>query len=339
MRRYTLRVPAAEADAALLRMLEWFPQGIEEEADGDHVVLAGYAEQPPAPGLTEEAVEEGWQDRWRELHRPVRWAGCGWGRPGRRPSGSRSSSTRGGRSARGRTARPGRRWSCSSAGAGPALDIGCGSGVLSIAALGWASGRCTRSTSIRWPCRPRTKRGAERSGAEVAGRTRSPTRFQPRRCGWPTSSCTCCSRCLSAADGHRWCSSRACSSSRPWAALGRAVVDGWAAELVAPVTRHSYRFFARGVAAGFARLSPADHHHLSHVLRMRVGDTCEVVSGAACSGPGSRRGMRADRGGHRRVQCAGGHGLDRPAGRPLGRGGREADGAGGGASARFAASG
>jgi 16S rRNA (uracil1498-N3)-methyltransferase len=45
------------------------------------------------------------------------------------------------------------------------------------------------------------------------------------------------------------------------------------------VTRHTYRFFATGVEGGFARLSPADRHHLADVLRMRVGDTCEVVAG------------------------------------------------------------
>jgi 16S rRNA (uracil1498-N3)-methyltransferase len=43
------------------------------------------------------------------------------------------------------------------------------------------------------------------------------------------------------------------------------------------VTRHSYRFFARSAADGVAALSDADRHHQAHVLRMRVGDTCEVV--------------------------------------------------------------
>jgi len=45
------------------------------------------------------------------------------------------------------------------------------------------------------------------------------------------------------------------------------------------VTRHTYRFFAQDVADGLATLAPADRHHLEHVLRLRVGDTCEV---AAC---------------------------------------------------------
>jgi 16S rRNA U1498 N3-methylase RsmE len=43
------------------------------------------------------------------------------------------------------------------------------------------------------------------------------------------------------------------------------------------VTRHVYRVFARDVADGTARLSPEDERHLRQVLRMQVGDTCEVV--------------------------------------------------------------
>ena len=45
MNRYSLRVPAADAELAMLRMLEWFPGGIEEQRDGDQVELSGFAEQ------------------------------------------------------------------------------------------------------------------------------------------------------------------------------------------------------------------------------------------------------------------------------------------------------
>jgi 16S rRNA U1498 N3-methylase RsmE len=45
------------------------------------------------------------------------------------------------------------------------------------------------------------------------------------------------------------------------------------------VTRHTYRFFAQDVHEGVAILAPADRHHLEHVLRLRVGDTCEVAAG------------------------------------------------------------
>ncbi len=82
MKRYRVRVPAAEAEPALARMLDLFPGGLEEERDGDDVILAGYAERAPADGLECEDVEPGWEDRWREYHRPVTvgriWVGPPW---------------------------------------------------------------------------------------------------------------------------------------------------------------------------------------------------------------------------------------------------------------------
>jgi 16S rRNA (uracil1498-N3)-methyltransferase len=42
---------------------------------------------------------------------------------------------------------------------------------------------------------------------------------------------------------------------------------------------HVYRFFAREVHDGVAVLSDTDERHLRRVLRLRVGDTCEVVAG------------------------------------------------------------
>jgi 16S rRNA (uracil1498-N3)-methyltransferase len=45
------------------------------------------------------------------------------------------------------------------------------------------------------------------------------------------------------------------------------------------VTRHTYRFFAAEVRDGRAVLGDSDRHHLTTVLRMQVGDTCEVAAG------------------------------------------------------------
>lgn len=45
------------------------------------------------------------------------------------------------------------------------------------------------------------------------------------------------------------------------------------------MTRHTYRFFAAEVAGGVALLGDRDRRHLEHVLRLRVGDTCEVAAG------------------------------------------------------------
>jgi ribosomal protein L11 methyltransferase len=135
VKRFVLRVPAGDADAALLRMLDWFPGGVEQEEDGVTVTLAGYGEQAPGPGLREEEVEDGWEDRWREHHRPVRvgrlWVGPPWMEPEEQAV----------------VIDPGRAFGTGAHGStraalellqqlepGPALDIGCGSGVLSIAA-------------------------------------------------------------------------------------------------------------------------------------------------------------------------------------------------------------
>lgn len=45
------------------------------------------------------------------------------------------------------------------------------------------------------------------------------------------------------------------------------------------MTRHAYRFFAESVAGGVALLGPRDRRHLEQVLRLQVGDTCEVAAG------------------------------------------------------------
>lgn len=136
MNRYRLRVPAGEAEIALARMLELFPAGVEEERDGADVVLAGYADVPPAPDLAAEPVVPGWEDAWREFHRPVRvgrlWIGPPWFEPeeiavvidpGRGFGTGAHGSTRAALELLGRLE------------PSPALDLGCGSGVLSVAAV------------------------------------------------------------------------------------------------------------------------------------------------------------------------------------------------------------
>jgi ribosomal protein L11 methyltransferase len=153
VKRYRVRVPAAEAEPALARMLDLFPGGLEEERDGDDVILAGYAEQAPAPGLECDDVEPGWEDRWREYHRPVTvgriWVGPGWVSPdadGDCPQLAGDSPLAGGGLIR-IVIDPGRAFGTGGHGSTraalellqrldpqPVLDLGCGSGVLSIAA-------------------------------------------------------------------------------------------------------------------------------------------------------------------------------------------------------------
>jgi ribosomal protein L11 methyltransferase len=167
MRRWALRVPAAEADAALLRMLELFPGGVEQEEHGDHVVFAGYADEPPAPDLAGTPIEPGWEDRWREYHRPVRvgalWVGPPWYEPdppavvidpGRAFGTGAHGSTR---AALGLLQR---------LDPAPALDLGCGSGVLSIAALLLGFGPL-QAFDLDPLAVDATHRNAQRNGVEV----------------------------------------------------------------------------------------------------------------------------------------------------------------------------
>jgi ribosomal protein L11 methyltransferase len=167
VRRWTLRAPASEADAALLRMLELFPGGVEQEEDGVDVVFAGYADEAPAPDLEGAPVEGGWEDRWREYHRPVRcgrlWVGPPWCEP--EPLAV--------------VVDPGRAFGTGAHGStraalellqelepAPALDLGCGSGVLSIAALLLGFGP-VEAFDIDPLAVDATRRNAERNGVEV----------------------------------------------------------------------------------------------------------------------------------------------------------------------------
>jgi ribosomal protein L11 methyltransferase len=92
LRRLSVRVPLQRAEEARAVMVELFPQGFEEvEHDGD-LELAAYANpageerfwQAFGPGQTA-AVEAGWEDAWKRFHRPVRvgllWIGPPWEDP------------------------------------------------------------------------------------------------------------------------------------------------------------------------------------------------------------------------------------------------------------------
>ena len=121
-------------DAELLLLLHLFPEGVEE-LDG---AFAVYGEEPPLgfDVVSVEDVDDDWPDRWREFHHGVQvgrfWVGPPWEAilidPGR---------------AFGTGAHPTTRLTLEllqTLEPGSLLDVGCGSGVLSIAAakLGFA---------------------------------------------------------------------------------------------------------------------------------------------------------------------------------------------------------
>jgi ribosomal protein L11 methyltransferase len=137
LRRYV--VVGGEPELALL--LHIFPEGVEE-LDG---AFAVYADQPPLgfDVVTVDEVDEGWPDKWRDFHHGVRigrlWVGPPWEEP---PA-----------DAIGVVIDPGRAFGTGAHATTrlclellqeveptSLLDVGCGSGVLSIAAakLGFA---------------------------------------------------------------------------------------------------------------------------------------------------------------------------------------------------------
>lgn len=125
-------------------MLAVVPEGLEEIERGARVELAAYGDRERGERLRDlfevvvsEAVEEGWEDRWREFHRPVRAGGLWIGPPWEtRPVAEAAVIVDPGR-AFGTGAHPTSRLCIellARAERGNLLDAGCGSGVLAVAA-------------------------------------------------------------------------------------------------------------------------------------------------------------------------------------------------------------
>ena len=145
----SVRVSAERGEEARARFVELSPEGFEEIV-GAELELAAYTDadgearlRAAFPDATSEPVEPGWEDGWRSFHRPVRigplWVGPPWLEPD--PS------------ALAVVVDPGRAFGTGAhattrlclellldAPRGSLADLGCGSGVLAIAAakLGFA---------------------------------------------------------------------------------------------------------------------------------------------------------------------------------------------------------
>ena len=236
MRRYRLRVPAGEAEVALVRMLELFPAGVEEERDGEDVVLAGYAETAPASGLESDAVPPDWEDAWRAFHRPVRagrlWIGPPWFTPepvavvidpGRAFGTGAHGSTRAALELL-QTLPP-----------QPALDLGCGSGVLAVAAAKLAFGPL-RAYDIDPLAVEATAENAARNGVDVAvGRADVLADPLPAAALWIANlELGLLERLLARTDLPERVLASGLVAGQTLGGTRRVEVDGWAAELVAP---------------------------------------------------------------------------------------------------------
>lgn len=126
------------------RLIARFPAGLEERQAGARTELAVYTDgageaalRVEFPEATSEPVAEGWEDRWKEFHRPFwaggLWIGAPWHGP---PAGATTVVVDPGR-AFGTGGHPTTR-ACiellSTLERGSLLDAGCGSGVVGVAA-------------------------------------------------------------------------------------------------------------------------------------------------------------------------------------------------------------
>jgi ribosomal protein L11 methyltransferase len=143
-------VPAERGEEARARLLDLAPEGFEESAAGAEIELAVYTDErgegrlrQSFPDATSVPVADGWEDAWRAFHRPVRTGPLWVGPPWLEPDADAIPVVIDPGRAFGTGAHPTTRLCLElllEREPGSALDLGCGSGVLAIAAakLGFA---------------------------------------------------------------------------------------------------------------------------------------------------------------------------------------------------------
>ena len=139
-----MTVPAERVEQARARMLELFPEGFEEVDSSGSVELVAYTDPGGEErlwhvfgGARAQDVAADWRDRWKAFHQPVQigplWIGPPWAEA---PAGASTVVIEPGR-AFGTGAHPTTQQCVElllELDRGSVVDLGCGSGVLSIAA-------------------------------------------------------------------------------------------------------------------------------------------------------------------------------------------------------------
>jgi ribosomal protein L11 methyltransferase len=142
--RVSARVPLARAEEARAAAIELAPGGFEESESGDTLVLGLYVDESAVEAIRAAfadvevtLVAPGWEDAWCAFHRPARAGGLWIGPPWEQPDPGELAVVIDPGRAFGTGAHPTTRLCIgllATSERGSLLDVGCGSGVLSIAA-------------------------------------------------------------------------------------------------------------------------------------------------------------------------------------------------------------
>jgi len=142
--RVSVRVSLKQGEEARAVALDLVPGGFEESEDGETLTLALYVDESAVESIRAAfsdaaiaPVEPGWEDAWRAFHRPARAGGLWIGPPWEQPEPGELSVVIDPGLAFGTGAHATTRLCIellARSERGSLLDVGCGSGVLAIAA-------------------------------------------------------------------------------------------------------------------------------------------------------------------------------------------------------------